>query len=639
MFSQPDYMRTIHLLLLLLTALYTNAQWNPGTSVNNPVCNYAGNQTSVRIIGDDNGGAIYTWVDTRNGTQDIYAQRVDANGNLMWHVDGISICNAVSDQYAPVICSDGANGAIISWYDNREGNYDIYAQRINASGLVQWTTDGVAICNAAGNQNAQQITADGSGGAIIVWSDGRTSGANADIFAQRIDASGAFLWALNGALICNATSLQNIPQLVTDGNGGAIIAWEDWRNFSQSDIYAQRISFNGFTSWALNGIIICSEPNFAHQYNTKMVTDGAGGAIMCWQDNRNFGSGLDLYAQKVNATGTVQWINNGIAVCNASFVQTAQQIVADGSGGAIIAWEDRRTGRDIYAQKISNTGAAQWTANGFGICTTAGTQEEPQLAANNTGGAILLWTDSRNTSMDIYAQRIDASGVAGFTVNGIPVADAPQDQHAAQLIPDGNDGAIIAWEDLRTGLDFDIYTSRLQANQILPVQFISFNALRNDNDIDLTWTVENETNNAHFEIEFSTTQGSFSKIGLVNAKNTAGRHQYHFTHFSPKGAVLYYRIKQVDFDGSFAYSKVIRIETAHSQQLVVFPNPAGNFIRIRNWQAAEITAIEIISADGRIVKTTGGQSELSIADLKTGTYLLRIFKKDKTTSVAAFSKL
>src|SRR5574342_572928 len=64
-----------------------------------------------------------------------------------------AICTATNDQMRPTIVSDGAGGAIITWRDSRSGgSSDIYAQRINASGIVQWTADGVAICTATNDQ-------------------------------------------------------------------------------------------------------------------------------------------------------------------------------------------------------------------------------------------------------------------------------------------------------------------------------------------------------------------------------------------------------------------------------------------------------------------------------------------------------
>ncbi len=97
--------------------------------------------------------------------------------------------DASSSQLYPTIVSDGSGGAIITWQDGRSGNVDIYAQRINASGAVQWTADGVAISTASNNQLIPTIVSDGSGGAIITWQDYR-SGTTPDIYAQRVRSDG-----------------------------------------------------------------------------------------------------------------------------------------------------------------------------------------------------------------------------------------------------------------------------------------------------------------------------------------------------------------------------------------------------------------------------------------------------------------
>lgn len=86
-----------------------------------------------------------------------------------------------------------AAGAIITWYDDRLGstNSDIYAQRINAAGNIQWTIDGVAITTAMQSQVSPTITSDGLGGAIITW--------NSDsVFVQLINNAGNVMWDING---------------------------------------------------------------------------------------------------------------------------------------------------------------------------------------------------------------------------------------------------------------------------------------------------------------------------------------------------------------------------------------------------------------------------------------------------------
>jgi hypothetical protein len=108
---------------------------------------------------------------------------------------------------------------------------------------VQWTADGVAIATATGAQYGGQLVSDSSGGAILTWQDYR-NGTNYDIYAQRMNSAGTVQWTANGVAIASAASNQQAPQLVSDGSGGAIITWEDYRS-GNSDIYAQWVNENG----------------------------------------------------------------------------------------------------------------------------------------------------------------------------------------------------------------------------------------------------------------------------------------------------------------------------------------------------------------------------------------------------------
>jgi hypothetical protein len=625
-------MKTTFIFILILINMSIYAQWNINPAINNAVCNYAGSQMNVQVTSDGAGGAICTWVDTRNGSQDIYAQRIDASGSLQWNVDGIAICNAVSDQYSPRLVSDAAGGAIIVWYDNRAGNYDIYAQRINASGVVQWTADGVAITTQPGNQNAHQLIADGSGGAIIVWSDGAGGGPNADIRAQLINALGTVLWGAGGASVCTASSLQNTPQLVSDGAGGAIISWEDWRSFSQPDIYAQRISSNGFTNWNFNGVLICSEPNFANQYSTKIVSDAAGGAIICWLDQRNFGSGQDIYAQRVNASGLVQWVNNGVIVCNATALQTAQQMIADGNGGTIITWEDRRSSQaDIYAQRLNTSGAAQWTANGIAICSELSAQNEAQIVPRISGGATIIWTDIRNSSQaDIYAQSITLAGAVLWAVDGVPVANESHSQFASHLIADGADGAIIAWQDLRTTADYDIYSSKLFANGTLPVKLISFTATLQNKNALLQWQIANELNVAKYNIQRSLDGNSFTTIGAVNSTgNSTETKNYTYTDYTINNlnaGRIYYQLQMVDIDGKLTYSKIEVVKPVADMLVSIAPNPVHDHIIVSSQD--NIKVLIIMNSQGQTVKSIAlsgmmNRQKIEIKELPAGLYFVK----------------
>lgn len=164
---------------------------------------------------------------------------------MQWSADGVVICNAPGDQFNPYIVSDDSGGAIITWWDNRGGTiYDIYGQRIDSNGVGLWTADGVAIYKAISwDQQDSTAVSDGSGGAIITWMDSREG---LDIYAQRINASGDLQWAADGVAVSIAQWAQVFPRIVSDGRGGAIITWSDSRNDPLVyDIYAQRVYANG----------------------------------------------------------------------------------------------------------------------------------------------------------------------------------------------------------------------------------------------------------------------------------------------------------------------------------------------------------------------------------------------------------
>ncbi|MCX5754158.1 MAG: hypothetical protein NTW97_11055, partial [Candidatus Krumholzibacteria bacterium] len=145
-------MKTVPLVVLCALIIAVPSVWANWVQDGVAICAATGNQLFPTIVSDDAGGAIVTWYDSRSGTNDIYAQRVNVLGATQWTTDGVALCSATGDQYYPTITSDGTGGAIATWFDYRGGNANIYAQRVNASGSVQWTTNGVALCSATGDQ-------------------------------------------------------------------------------------------------------------------------------------------------------------------------------------------------------------------------------------------------------------------------------------------------------------------------------------------------------------------------------------------------------------------------------------------------------------------------------------------------------
>jgi hypothetical protein len=442
----------ISMLLMFLGIPSLQAYWEEDGVA---ICMATNHQYDPQITSDGAGGAVITWYDIRGGSYyDVYAQRIDAGGNVQWMADGVAISTATSEQKCPQITSDGAGGAVIAWFDTRTGNYDIYAQRVNAGGNVQWTPDGVAISTATGDKGYPQITSDGAGGAVITWDDDR--GADYDIYAQRIDAGGNVQWTADGVAICTASGDQEYPQVTSDAAGGTVVTWADYRS-GNNDIYAQRIDADGNVLWTAGGVAICTVTG--PQEYPRITSEDAGGTVITWADYRSGNS--DVYVQRIDAGGSVLWTAGGVAISTATGDQLDPYIVSDGAGGAIITWRDYRDGGlDIYVQRIDAGGNVLWTADGVAICTAIGDQYNPRIISDGAGGAVIAWHDNRAGYPDIYAQRIGAGGDVLWIVNGVAVCTATGEQAHLQITSDGAGGAVIAWYDFR-GAEYDIYAQQI----------------------------------------------------------------------------------------------------------------------------------------------------------------------------------
>jgi hypothetical protein len=352
-------------------------------------------------------------------------------GDIMLHplVDGVSLVGydltftAGGNQVSPVLAAVPDGGTIVVWQDSRGSSVDVYAQRfVEASGIM-WTDNGVPICTAGTDQTALAIAPDGYSGAIITWRDQRNG--NADVYAQRVNAAGAVQWTANGVAVGSGTGDQWAPKIIPDAAGGAIIVWHDWRS-GNADIYAQRLNSAGVAQWAANGVALCAATT--DQANPAIVPDGLGGAIVAWQDSRNLVD-ADIYAQRVSASGAVQWTANGVALCAATGNQQTPVLVPDATGGAACVWQDQRTGSwDIYAQRVSSAGVPQWTTNGVVVSNAAGDQTIPVAASDGGSGIIVAWQDARGSYSDIFTQHLDEWGLLGAEPSIVKVRDVPNDQ-------------------------------------------------------------------------------------------------------------------------------------------------------------------------------------------------------------------
>lgn len=381
------------------------------------ICMADSDQTMAGMVSDGVGGAIIVWYDRRGGSGDLYAQRVNGNGVGQWTPDGVPVAAGPGERLNAFLTSDVVQGIVVAWEQDSPGTgRDIFAQRMDATGGVLWAVGGVAACSLAGDQTDPVLVYDGTGGAIILWTDGRTP-PETDIYAQRINGAGLLQWSPAGVAVCTVTGNQERLACAPDGTGGALVVWEDYRAGSASQVYVQGMTASGTPSWAPDGVQ--AAVGSGDQVVPRVASDDAGGAVVVWVDNRAPATAPDLYAQRLSSIGVPQWGSAGAVFCTASGAQDQLCIIPDGASGAIVAWRDARDGAetDIYAARFDAAGLPLWDADGVEVCTARQAQALPAVTVDGAGGAIVVWEDPRQQSargFDIYAQNVNADGSRGL---------------------------------------------------------------------------------------------------------------------------------------------------------------------------------------------------------------------------------
>jgi len=371
----------------------------------------------LHIVGDGYGGAFIVWggypsePDWRlaPGQRQIeyltHITRVDSDGSIMWQREVRGVDHMISD---------GTGGAIIATdysYDERT----LFVIKIDSEGNFPWGEGGVSFSREGYQDNTLQLAGDGSGGAIVTWQErkGEPGERVTQTFVQKIDAEGNLSWGDEATLLY--TTPEGVyfedPKATGDGSGGAIAVWmqrpqgkiEDGSPEALlNDMYAQRVNASGNILWQPNGVPLgITRGGGVCPSNTLVVSDGAGGAIVIWEDLRK--GLMSMYAQKIDADGNLRWQPGGEEVC---YIKTSSSFwsrmaVSDGSGGAIVTYSNR-------AQKIDADGRTNWPDDGI-LFTERGTHA---MDYDGYGGAIISWGSGKSMfkSERSYTQRIDSEG-------------------------------------------------------------------------------------------------------------------------------------------------------------------------------------------------------------------------------------
>ncbi len=497
-------MRKIIFLLVLATTVFSaKSQWSSNPSVNKIVSDKLGSEYDPILLPDGANGAISIFTGDVDGN--IYAQRLTTGGAIAWGSSSnpVSVCVSTGQKYSVSAIADGAGGAFVAWTDYRHDQYvgEIYLQKISATGVVQWAANGLRVTNSPASDEYQPLLClDGGGGVIITWYGDDTLAQNIQCYAQRYNSAGAAQWGATGIQVSTAAGFRAPSTILSDGANGAIIFFIDTRNdpngfdytylsnfnLSNADIYAQRLDGSGTRLWGAAGAAIITAPgNQNDDIDGKALPDGSGNVILVFNDGRNDpGSYLnyDIFAQKVNSNGVVQWAATGVPVCTAAENQFITGIASDGAGGVVVSMLYESLNR-MYTQRIISTGANAWTLNGIPVSLASEQIYDGTVVADGNGNSIFSYADPFNNM--VKAQKLNSSGTIQWGATGTIVCNnALSGPYISSIMLSDAGSVIVAWPDNRNGAlpsAQDIYASKVLSSGVLAAAVVGFVTVANGN--------------------------------------------------------------------------------------------------------------------------------------------------------------
>lgn len=161
----------------------------------------------------------------------------------------------------------------------------------------------------------------------------------------------------------------------------------------------------------------------------------------------------------------------------------------------------------------------------------------------------------------------------------------------------------------------------------LPIELINFSLRSNESSVDLDWSTASEQDNAYFQLERAGADRNFEVLAKIDgALNSSNINTYAYTDASPLSGLNYYRLVQVDLDGTMHYHNTLSYQQSGKGELTVYPNPAKDQLMVGTADMIGGT-LELCDLSGRIIQTkiiTGKLSELSIDALQSGMYILSV---------------
>lgn len=455
------------------------AQWTSNISVNNAICDTAGDQAIPKIAATSDGGCYIVWFDNRNGNYSVYLQKTDAAGNKLFGNQGLLISNNTQNTSLQDfnIAVDASDNAAIVFTDRRNGSIlNPFAYLISPSGAFLWGANGVSLTDSTGvSQNIPVVAATSDGNYVFAWVyvNGRSQ-----IAMQKLNAAGLPQWGTAPKKIQSGTTFQyNYPRLARSDNGSVIMAWYSYTGnlvtTSNIKILIQKFDGSGNNQWSNPQDTVQNIGRVSGiSYQPYLVSDGNNGCVISWQEDRNADSRANVYVQRYNSAGAYFFPKNGsegsLDYASQHFQPTAAYVSS--SGDTYMFWTVTNGGQTVvgglYGQRFDAAGTRQWGDNAKEFKGLDNNQLSFISTFSRDTSVVVTYTESIFGSADanVKAMRTGPSSAFHWPGNIVTASSYLSSKIRKQAILDPVHGnSVMTWSDNRSGSG-DIYAQMIKFN-------------------------------------------------------------------------------------------------------------------------------------------------------------------------------
>lgn len=390
------------------------------------------------------------------GGATIYAQQVN---NIL--ATGATVPN---DQTNPrLIYEPALGGSALFWLDARAGNRSVNLQVLSDAGVPAFD-GGRRLVSSQGDIVYFDVAPDPGNGVFLAWQESGATGTAA--FLTYVNSSGTLAW--DAPLRLGTTNRQqSTPRVAYDGSNGAYVVWEDRPSSGSSantdrSILAQRVNRAGSFIWTGGGVEVVKSAATDQNIGDILAINGA--LVVAWDDTQTF----RVYVRGFRRNNGQGYTEEGFRPTNSLFAMGRPRLAPHDPNAAAdratvyVVWAERRifSNVDIYGQRFALDGSLSWDRSGVALVDESGPQYNQDIIFDGSDGFILAWEDGRESTTKVYTQRYRDNGRRRWRAGGVLAGAGTGAQTNPRIVSDGDRGLICVWEDERGG-NKDIYVQKI----------------------------------------------------------------------------------------------------------------------------------------------------------------------------------